>query len=340
MKEKIFISYSTANKDLTDKVCSEFESAGLVCWMAPRDIMPGADWAEAIIDAIDEAKTMVVVFTPEANESVQVKREIERAVSKNTAVLPLKLGDFAPSKSMEYFLSSHHWHILNESDVPGSLESVIQKLGGSKVPVDSASEKKYEEPVKKDIPPPPPKAIPEEKKKKSKAPIFITIAVIIVGAIIAWFLWGPSTGNKEQIADETSFISPADMMSSEESGTDDKKAVMGGKENIDKIYREGVEIEGGEKVFIPEDLGENLELISSSDLAYDVKEKVGSLTLNKFADDQVPVNLMIGNVIDEQVAAGEYLGRLLSMSDVKIKVVKVNKSDEGKINELFIESDQ
>jgi len=65
MKEKIFISYSTANKDLTDKVCSEFESAGLVCWMAPRDIMPGADWAEAIIDAIDEAKTMVVVFTPE-----------------------------------------------------------------------------------------------------------------------------------------------------------------------------------------------------------------------------------------------------------------------------------
>ena len=40
------------------------EAKGVRCWMAPRDILPGADWGESIIDAINDAKAMVLVFSP------------------------------------------------------------------------------------------------------------------------------------------------------------------------------------------------------------------------------------------------------------------------------------
>ena len=78
-------------------------------WIAPRDISPAAEWAEEIIDAISSARLMVLVFSAHSNASPQVRREVERAVHKQLPVLPFRLEDVVPSKSLEYFLSSQHW---------------------------------------------------------------------------------------------------------------------------------------------------------------------------------------------------------------------------------------
>lgn len=50
------------------------ESRGIRCWIAPRDIIPGEDWGAAIIDAIKDARAMVLVFSSHSNESDQIKR--------------------------------------------------------------------------------------------------------------------------------------------------------------------------------------------------------------------------------------------------------------------------
>ena len=85
------------------------ENKGIRCWIGPRDIVPGMDWGEAIIDAISAARLMVLVFSSHANGSHQVKREVERAVSKGIPIIPVRIEAVAPSKSMEYFISSPHW---------------------------------------------------------------------------------------------------------------------------------------------------------------------------------------------------------------------------------------
>ncbi|MBP5493609.1 MAG: toll/interleukin-1 receptor domain-containing protein, partial [Lachnospiraceae bacterium] len=36
----VFISYSSKNKNVADAIVAEFESSGIKCWYAPRDIMP------------------------------------------------------------------------------------------------------------------------------------------------------------------------------------------------------------------------------------------------------------------------------------------------------------
>lgn len=109
MAHDVFISYSSHDKPTADAACAVLEQKGIRCWIAPRDIVPGADWGESIIDAISDARALVLVFSSHANASPQIKREVERAVNKGIPIIPLRIEDVAPTKSLEYFISTPHW---------------------------------------------------------------------------------------------------------------------------------------------------------------------------------------------------------------------------------------
>ena len=109
MAHDVFISYSSNDKPTADAACAVLEQKGIRCWIAPRDIVPGADWGESIIDAINDARALVLVFSSHANASPQIKREVERAVNKGIPIIPLRIEDVAPTTSLEYFISTPHW---------------------------------------------------------------------------------------------------------------------------------------------------------------------------------------------------------------------------------------
>jgi hypothetical protein len=105
----VFVSHSSKDKVVADAVCACLEGRGIRCWIAPRDIPPGAVWGEAIIDGLNASRVMVLILSSNSNASQQVMREVERAVDKGLSILPLRIEDTPLSKSMEYFLSSAHW---------------------------------------------------------------------------------------------------------------------------------------------------------------------------------------------------------------------------------------
>lgn len=109
MAHDVFVSYSSKDKPVADAVCATLEQRGTRCWIAPRDILPGRDWGEAIVDAIGAARVMVLVFSKSANASPQVKREVERAVNKGVIIVPFRIEEVQPSKNLEYFLGTPHW---------------------------------------------------------------------------------------------------------------------------------------------------------------------------------------------------------------------------------------
>jgi hypothetical protein len=63
----------------------------------------------AIVDAITGARIFVLIFSGNANASVQIKREVERAINRAIPVIPLRIENVTPTKSLEYFLSTPHW---------------------------------------------------------------------------------------------------------------------------------------------------------------------------------------------------------------------------------------
>jgi hypothetical protein len=125
MAHDVFISYSHRDKTAADAACAVLESSGVRCWIAPRDVSPGAqDWPTAIIEAIGGCRVMVLIFSSEANSSPDVQREVHQAFSRSVPVIPLRVQDTIPTDSLAYYLDRVHW--LDALTPP--LEAHLQRL--------------------------------------------------------------------------------------------------------------------------------------------------------------------------------------------------------------------
>jgi hypothetical protein len=127
MQFDVFISYSSHDKAAADATCAALEGAGIRCWIAPRDILPGSDWGVAIMDALDTCRAMVLIFSSNANSSPQIRREVERVVSKGLPVIPVRIEDSMPTKALAYFMGPVHW--LDAMTPP--LEQHLHRLADS-----------------------------------------------------------------------------------------------------------------------------------------------------------------------------------------------------------------
>lgn len=104
----VFVSYASPDSDVAYHIVEQVEATGLRCWVAPRDIRPGIDYAEGILDGIKRARTVLVLISAAALKSPHVSREIERAVNAGTPLLPARIEDVPLSGSLEYFVGSVH----------------------------------------------------------------------------------------------------------------------------------------------------------------------------------------------------------------------------------------
>jgi hypothetical protein len=123
-KYDIFISHSKEDNKLAVALCHFLEQNRFRCWMAPRDVQAGKDYAACIIDAIQASRIMIVILSEYSNRSHHVRNEVERAFNHQVAILPFRIRDVIPEQSLEYFLSSYHW--LDAID--GQAESYFEVL--------------------------------------------------------------------------------------------------------------------------------------------------------------------------------------------------------------------
>lgn len=106
----IFVSYCTkSDRDAAYELVAHVESRGIECWIAPRDVQGGMEWAAEIVNAITVAKVMVLIFSASANNSPQVRREVMLAAHRGVRVVPFRIEDITPAASLEYFLGGHQW---------------------------------------------------------------------------------------------------------------------------------------------------------------------------------------------------------------------------------------
>jgi hypothetical protein len=109
LAHKVFICHSSKDKPLADAACAALEAQRISCWIAPRDILAGVEYGEAIIDALSRTQIVLLIFSKNSNESPQVRREIERAVNYEKIIVPYRIEDVLPTRAMEFALSNTHW---------------------------------------------------------------------------------------------------------------------------------------------------------------------------------------------------------------------------------------
>jgi hypothetical protein len=128
MGKDVFISYSSADKQVATGICSALELAGTPCWIAPRDILPGTTYADALIQAIDASRIMVLVYSSMANTSPHILREVERAVHNNIPIIPFRLDNSNPSNAMLYYISTPHWLDASEPPLEKNLDLLVKTV--------------------------------------------------------------------------------------------------------------------------------------------------------------------------------------------------------------------
>lgn len=125
---EVFISHSHKDKAVADAICHCFEDEKIKCWIAPRDITPGINWADAISDAIPACKIFLLVFSANANLSQQVYREVELAVKNKLVIVPVRIEDTSPTRGMEYYLSAVHWIDVVNKKTEKYLTSLVETV--------------------------------------------------------------------------------------------------------------------------------------------------------------------------------------------------------------------
>ena len=109
MKYDVFISYSSLDQKVAEGVCAYLEQHRIRCFIAYRDIPKGVVWASAIVEALDESRMMVVVFSGNFNSSKQVDREIELASEDEKPILTFRISDDAFKGAKKYYLKNLNW---------------------------------------------------------------------------------------------------------------------------------------------------------------------------------------------------------------------------------------
>jgi formylglycine-generating enzyme required for sulfatase activity len=104
-----FLSYASEDRADAFQLCQLLEARGIGCWIAPRDVAPGANYGEAIIQAIEGTSATLLLLSAHSNASVHVVHEIERATSKRKRVIPVRLEAIQPGPSLELHLATSQW---------------------------------------------------------------------------------------------------------------------------------------------------------------------------------------------------------------------------------------
>ena len=131
----VFISYASQDASVADAIVAALERAKIPCWIAPRDVKPGARYADAIVRAINGASALVLVLSANAMGSDHVAREVERAASKRKPVIAFRIDATPLSAELEYFLSNSQWIDAAALAMPVALDKLAQAVGqGSATP--------------------------------------------------------------------------------------------------------------------------------------------------------------------------------------------------------------
>jgi hypothetical protein len=133
--QKVFISYSsrddTPELPQARQLVAALQDRGITCWFAPRweDSPPGQEFAEAILEGLQESMLVVLLFSSHSHESPYVRREIALAVQQRLPIIAVRLEELNPTGSMAFHLAGITW--LDAWDLPPDAwhEAVAMTVG-------------------------------------------------------------------------------------------------------------------------------------------------------------------------------------------------------------------
>lgn len=143
MKYDVFISYSSKDVLIAEKVCQALECKGITCWMAPKSLEPGKSYASEIVRGIKNSQIFVLVFSSNSNMSQHVMNEVDVAFNSHKRIVPFMIHDIPMSEDLSYYLSRTHWLVAysDMTEAFNELTKDVCKYLGRESPAEDSCKK-------------------------------------------------------------------------------------------------------------------------------------------------------------------------------------------------------
>ena len=169
MAGHIFISYSSHDAALANRLVAYLEQQGYPCWIAPRDIASGGDYTDFINDSIRDCRALVLVMTERSVRSQWVKKELSTAVSYNRTILPFRIEPVKLESGLQFLLNNVQWIDATSGKPEAHFGQLVNGINHEPiVPLNSPND-----------------------TKESRWGLAIVLAVSAMGLLTSLLLWHP-----------------------------------------------------------------------------------------------------------------------------------------------------
>lgn len=94
-KSGVFIAYSRCDEVFAFELHTQLKEAGVAVWMDSIDILLEEDWQEAELRALARCGVMLLIVSPHALESAELRQQISQYMQAGKIVLPI-LHELSP----------------------------------------------------------------------------------------------------------------------------------------------------------------------------------------------------------------------------------------------------
>jgi hypothetical protein len=97
----VFVSYSSANRELAEKLKTELQQRGISAWSDTNGEAPQLRWSERIEQAVRKAEAIILLIEPQIRTDERLSRVWQEALQavwsdSSKRMIPFLLGDAAP----------------------------------------------------------------------------------------------------------------------------------------------------------------------------------------------------------------------------------------------------
>jgi predicted nucleotide-binding protein len=127
MKNKVFISYSSADSELARSLAHKLNEAGIDVWYDREEIRWGDSLIDATQEALKSASAIIMIISKDYNESNWTAFERGAAHSLNKKILPIITDDSVKIPSDLSGIAFLYADKTNEDKIVKNIAAVLEK---------------------------------------------------------------------------------------------------------------------------------------------------------------------------------------------------------------------
>jgi adenylate cyclase len=152
----VFISYSREDKDRVLALASKLRAAGVSLWIDQGSIDGATLWGEEIVNALDNAKVLLLAVTAAAARSHNVAKEVVLFSERKGHILPVHLEQTTIPASLKYPLAGIQHVEYFQGDADENLKTILRSLERAGATISAPKEAKPKAAIEEQRPRSPP----------------------------------------------------------------------------------------------------------------------------------------------------------------------------------------